>query len=84
MGLVRGSSTPRYVIYGYGQALRPAGQRARKQRWGNFGLVTNYQVVAESAVRAVVSVHAQLNTSGPYPVTNYTTRVESYNVLPSQ
>jgi hypothetical protein len=83
MGLVRGSSTPRYVIYCYGQALRPA-VNGLVSGANNFGLVTNYQVVAESAVRAVVSVHAQLNTSGAFPVTNYTTRVESYNVLPSQ
>jgi hypothetical protein len=84
MGLVRESPTPRYVIYGYGQALRPAPNGLVSSGGSNFGLVTNYQVVAESAVRAVVSVHAQLNTSGAYPVTNYTTRVESYNVLPSQ
>ena len=82
MGLLRGSSTPRYVIYGYGQTLRPA-PNGLYTGSGNFGLVTNYQVVAESAVRAVVSVHAQLDTSGAYPVTNYTTKVESYNVLPS-
>jgi hypothetical protein len=43
-----------------------------------------FQVVAESVVRAVVSVHAQVNMSGSYPVTNYTTRVESYNVLPPE
>lgn len=81
MGLVRGSSTPRYVIYAYGQALRPA-VNGLVTSSANFGLVTNYQVVAESAVRAVVSVQAQVDTSGAYPVTNYTTRVESYNVLP--
>ncbi len=84
MGLVRDSSTPRYVIYGYGQALRPAANGLVTSGGINFGLVTNYQVVAESAVRAVVSVQAQLNNSGSYQVTNYTTRVESYNVLPSQ
>ena len=82
MGLLRGTSTPRYVIYGYGQALRPAANGLDTSS-GNFGLVTNYQVVAESAVRAVVSVQKQINLSGPYPVTNYTTRVESYNVLPA-
>ena len=81
MGLVRGNSTPRYVIYAYGQALRPAPGGVVTGS-ANFGLVTNYQVVAESAVRAVVSVQAQVNISGFYPVTNYTTRVESYSVLP--
>ncbi len=81
MGLVRDSSTPRYVIYAYGQALRPAPGGVVTGST-DFGLVTNYQVVAESAVRAIVSVHAQVDTSGSYPVTNYTTRVESYSVLP--
>jgi hypothetical protein len=83
MGLVRGTSDPRYVIYCYGQALRPA-PNGLVTSASNFGLVTNYQVVAESVVRAVVSVHAQVNMSGSYPVTNYTTRVESYNVLPPE
>jgi hypothetical protein len=82
MGLLRGSSTPRYVIYGYGQSLRPAPNGLVGSN-PNFGLVTNYQVVAESGVRAVVSVHRQIDLTGAYPVTNYTTRVESYNVLPS-
>jgi hypothetical protein len=83
MGLVREPSDPRYVIYCYGQALRPA-PNGLVTSASNFGLVTNYQVVAESVVRAVVSVHAQVNMSGSYPVTNYTTRVESYNVLPPE
>jgi hypothetical protein len=83
MGLVRETSDPRYVIYCYGQALRPA-PNGLVTSASNFGLVTNYQVVAESVVRAVVSVHAQVNMSGLYPVTNYTTRVESYNVLPPE
>jgi hypothetical protein len=82
MGLLRVSSTPRYVIYAYGQTLRPA-PNGLVNTFANFGLVTNYQVVAESAVRAVISVQAHLDTSGPYPVTNYTTQVENYNVLPS-
>jgi hypothetical protein len=83
MGLVRETSDPRYVIYCYGQALRPA-PNGLVTSASNFGLVTNYQVVAESVVRAVVSVHAQVNMSGSFPVTNYTTRVESYNVLPPE
>jgi hypothetical protein len=83
MGLVRETRDPRYVIYCYGQALRPA-PNGLVTSASNFGLVTNYQVVAESVVRAVVSVHAQVNMSGSYPVTNYTTRVESYNVLPPE
>ena len=44
----------------------------------NFGLCTNYQVVAEQAARAVVRVDRQVVNG----TTNYTTTVESYNVLP--
>jgi hypothetical protein len=86
LGLVRAGS-PRYVIYCYGQALRPA-QDGTALDLAHNGLVTNYQVVAESAARAVVSVHPKVSigvssTTGNYiPVTNYTTTVENYNLLP--
>jgi len=91
LSLVRASPTPRYVVYGYGQALRPAQGSTYSGTGPLFGLVTNYQVMAESAVRAVVQVHPQILTL-PYPqvignitnyyATNYTTTVESYDVLP--
>jgi hypothetical protein len=72
MGLVR-LGEPRFVVYGYGQALRPApGGTVLGGTF--FQLVTNYQVVAESAVRAVIRVDGA-NTSKPHAV------VESYNVL---
>jgi len=56
MSLLRCSSSPRYVIYCYGQTLKPApngvynglGNRAYA------GMVTNYQVVSEIATRVVV------------------------------
>jgi hypothetical protein len=81
LGLLRLGS-PRYVIYCYGQALRPAPNGTVL----SSGLVTNYQVVAESTARAVMSVQPQvqfyINTNGTVTLTtNYTTRVESYNVL---
>ncbi len=74
MGLVRGTEQ-RYVLYCYGQALRPAPNGTVLSGGPYFQLVTNYQVVAESVVRAVVRVD-QANTSQPHAV------VESYNVLP--
>jgi len=70
MGLVRDGSS-RYVLYCYGQALSPAPNGTIL----GLGLVTNYQVVAESTVRAVIRVD-NANTSKPHVV------VESYNVLP--
>ena len=72
MGLVR-LGEPRFVLYCYGQALRPA--PGGEVLGGPFyQLITNYQVVAESAVRAVIRVE-NANTSKPHAV------VESYNVL---
>jgi transposase-like protein len=43
-----------------------------------FGMVTNYQVVAESAARAVIRFDKKVTATG----TNYTSTVESYNPLP--
>ncbi len=80
LGLLRVGS-PRYVIYCYGQALRPAQDGVALDLTHN-GLVTNYQVVAESAARAVISVHPQVIYRLPSPpVTNYTTTVENYTPL---
>ena len=73
MGLVRGTEQ-RYVLYCWGQALRPA--PGGKILGGPFSqMVTNYQVKAESVVRAVVRVD-NANTTQPHAV------IESYNVLP--
>jgi hypothetical protein len=73
MGLVR-PTEQRYVLYCWGQSLRPAPNGT--VLGGTYSqLVTNYQVVAESAVRAVIRVDGA-NTSQPHAV------VESYNVLP--
>jgi hypothetical protein len=66
---------PRYVIYCYGQALRPAPNSLVTSGGNVFGMCTNYQVVAESAARAVVRVEGA-GTPTPHIV------VESYNPLP--
>ncbi len=45
-------------------------------------MVTNYQVVAETATRAVVQLHPVV-TTGPFGFqTNYTLKIEQFNVLP--
>ncbi len=74
IGLLRVPTAPRYVIYCYGQTLRPAVNGINPAT----GMVTNYQIVAESAARAVI----HLNKSVSGGVTNYTGVVESYNLLP--
>ncbi len=73
MGLVR-LGEPRYVVYCYGQTLKPA--PGGEVLGGPFyQLITNYQVTAESVVRVVIRVD-NANTSKPHAV------VESYNTLP--
>ena len=83
LGLLRLNSTPRYVIYCYGQALRPAANSVVTSSTG-FGLCTNYQVMAESAARAVIRFDRIVftNATGNATGTNYKATVESYNVLP--
>lgn len=103
MSLLHVSTTPSYVIYSYGQALKPApnGINTANTTLANgqsaFGMVTNYQVVAEAATRAVVRFDAtrtnnvvQTNyLSGGYSwitlpvVTNNNAVIERFNVLPA-
>jgi hypothetical protein len=100
MSLLRVSGTPqsptRYVIYCYGQALKPAANGINTGGGPLFGMVTNYQVVAESATRAVVRFNGtrvdnifQINngfgsmiwTNAP-SITNNNVVIERFNVLP--
>ncbi len=74
MSLLREGS-PRYVVYCYGQALKPAPNSLVTSGGNAFGMCTNYQVVAESAVRVVVRVDGA-GTPTPHVV------VESINPLP--
>jgi hypothetical protein len=88
LGLLRLNAAPRYVIYSYGQTLKPAPDGTVLGGGQFFGLVTNYQVVAESATRAVVTVLPVVTNSvingATVPVTNHILRVESFNVLPPE
>jgi hypothetical protein len=72
LGLLHCEDNPRFVVYSYGQALKPAPQSIVTS--GRFmGLVTNYQVTAETVTRAVVRVEGLPN--------NPRVAVESYNQL---
>jgi hypothetical protein len=75
MSLLRCPTSPRYVIYCYGQALKPAPNSLVTSGGSVFGMCTNYQVVAEHAVRAVVRVDGA-GTPTPHVM------VESINPLP--
>ena len=85
MGLLTVSATPRYVIYSYGQTLKPAPNGITTDG-SFFGMVTNYQVVSEIATRAVVRVNTVIvtdtNVTPNTVTTNYSTTVEQFNVLP--
>lgn len=92
MSLVRRQSTPRYVVYCYGQTLKPApnGIYTGSASVDNgqepaFGMVTNYQITAESGTRAVIRIDGLTDANGrilppgqqhPHAV------IESFNVLP--
>jgi hypothetical protein len=83
MGLVTASGTPqappRYVIYCYGQTLKPAPDGLVTS--GNFfGLCTNYQVVAESASRAIIRIENTPTPGNPTATSHIV--VEQYNPLP--
>jgi hypothetical protein len=54
---------PRFVIYSYGQTLKPAPGSIYNGSGPFFGLCTNYQVTAEIATRAVVRMDPVLATN---------------------
>jgi hypothetical protein len=81
MGLLRGGDEPpRFVIYAFGQALKPAEHSLVTASGPFFGLCTNYQVTAESVIRAVVRVDNAPTPRQPNNVPRV--YVESFNVLP--
>jgi hypothetical protein len=80
LGLLRASSSPRYVIYViycYGQTLRPA-VNGEVLNGSAFGLYTNYQITAETAARVVLRLVPHATATG----TNYQSVIESFNPLP--
>jgi hypothetical protein len=74
LGLLQGPQKPRFLIYSYGQALKPAPRSIITTSGNYFGLCTNYQITAEVATRAVVRIDGA--------PTNTHAVVESCNVLP--
>ena len=74
LSLLRGDDDPRFVIYAYGQALKPKdiyfGQN-------NFNLCTNYQITGEFVIRTVCHV------VGDPAATSLKIQVDSSNILPA-
>jgi hypothetical protein len=84
LGLLKCDHTPRFVIYAFGQTLKPA-PHAIVQSGPFSGLCTNYQIVAEAATRTVVrfeGVQRSLPGILPPPITTLHPVFESFNVLP--
>jgi len=73
LSLVRLGDT-RFVVYSYGQTLRPAPHSIYLNSGPFFGMCTNYQITAEVATRAVVRIEGA--------PTNSHVVIENYNVLP--
>ena len=55
LGLLKCDHTPRFVVYSFGQTLKPA-ERSIVTSGPFVGLCTNYQIMAEAATRAVIRV----------------------------
>jgi hypothetical protein len=88
LGLLKGPENPRFLILSYGQALKPA-DRSIVSSGPFFGMVTNYQITAEVATRALVRIEGSPDPSRneitePDPSKRYPPRVivEKFNQLP--
>ena len=75
LGLLR-VDEPRFVIYAYGQALKPA-ERSLTTQVSFYNLCTNYQVTGEFLSKTVLRIEAPNGLSQPVR-----TVVENYSILP--
>jgi hypothetical protein len=71
--------SPRYVIFSYGQSLKPA-DKSIVTSGSFFGMCTNYQITGEAATRTVIRIEnypvpGQAGPFKPHAV------IESFNVL---
>jgi len=79
LSLLRLGDQQRFVIYAYGQALKPA-DHSIVAGAPSPGLCTNYQITAETALRAVVRVEGA-SANDPKPFHPHVV-VEQFNYLP--
>jgi hypothetical protein len=75
----RPQTPPRYVVYCYGQTLKPAANGI-VANGTFFGLCTNYQVMAEFGARAVIRVDNAPTPANPGATPHAV--IEQYNPLP--
>jgi hypothetical protein len=73
LGLLKVDSAPRYVVYAWGQALKPA-DRSVVMSGPYSGLVTNYQIAAEVEMRATLRIEGAPDKPRVF--------LENYNIMP--
>ena len=77
--------TPRYVIYAYGQSLKPADRSIVTSSGPYFGMCTNYQITGEVVTRTVVRFEPTTpGVTGFLPAGPMRPVVESFTVLPPE
>lgn len=80
MSLLR-VGTPRYAIYAYGQALKPANNSIVQQSGPYFGMCTNYQITGEVMTRTIVRFDNPPVPGFPPPASVYTNAIPLQNAL---
>jgi hypothetical protein len=75
LSLLQIDGTPRFVVYAYGQSLKPA-DHSIVSSGPQLGLCTNYQITGETALRAVVRIEGGR--------TNTHAVLEGFNALPPE
>jgi hypothetical protein len=91
LGLLQLESSPRVVIYVYGQSLRPAERGVHVASGPNQGMATNYQITGESAARVVVRIDGLPDPfflprplpAGSPPVVTPRMVIENFKLLPA-
>jgi hypothetical protein len=76
LGLLKVDSAPRFVVYSWGQALKPADRSVVMGSGAFSGLVTNYQITAEVLTRSVLRIDGAPDKPR--------VAVESYNIMPPE
>ena len=84
LGLLTVEDSPRFVVYAWGQALRPADRSLVIAPGQFYGMCTNYQISAEYALRAVVRVENLPTLRLPPPGSGPRVIVESFRQLPNE
>jgi hypothetical protein len=81
LGLLQ-ADDPFFIIYSYGQALRPADRSLVVRPGPYFNLCTNYQVVGEVLTKAAIRLQRELAVQQGQTNVFYNSVVEDFTILP--